>query len=163
MEASGTGPRPRRILVVCTANQCRSPMAEGLIRAALAEQGLGEGFELRSAGTRAWDGVPATPDAIETLRARGIDIAGHRSSALDAGVLGRADLVLAMTAEHAREIDARFPGLGDRLCLMSALAGGAWDVEDPVGLGPAAYAATADALEALIRAGWPLILGSGPG
>jgi protein-tyrosine phosphatase len=93
--------RPR-ILIVCTANQCRSPIAEGLLRAELATRGIEASVD--SAGLMP-GGMPATTTALEVLAGRGIDLAAHRSRTLgDADVdLGGADLVLAMERRHAQE------------------------------------------------------------
>ena len=73
----------RHILVVCTANQCRSPMAEGLIRARLAAEGRQDRVSVASAGTWADDARSATPNAVATMAARGIDIADPVGGSLD--------------------------------------------------------------------------------
>ncbi len=88
------------ILILCTANQCRSPMAEGILRARAADAGLD--LTVSSAGI--FDGgVPATETAIEVCAERGIDISAHRSRRLERSMIQQADLVLAMTREHLRE------------------------------------------------------------
>src|SRR5262245_18808678 len=81
------------ILLVCTANQCRSPMAEGLLRRSLAQAGVVA--MVHSAGLLP-GGVGATPDAIATVGDRGVDISGHVSRRLDADMVRDADLVIGM-------------------------------------------------------------------
>lgn len=68
--------RAFRILFVCTANICRSPMAEHLLRgslAALLDTGGAFRFEVSSAGIRGWDGEPMDPAAAAELRRLGGD------------------------------------------------------------------------------------------
>jgi protein-tyrosine-phosphatase len=92
-----------RVLFVCTGNLCRSPMAAALLRAELEAREV-EDVEVESAGTWAIDGSPATHDAIGTLAGLGIDLRGHRSKHLSRSQLTRADLIVAMTTVHVREI-----------------------------------------------------------
>jgi len=136
-------------------------MAEGLIGAALEARGLGQRVAVRSSGTWAVDGVPASPHAVTVLRRRGVDIAGHRSRELDAELIATSDLVLVMTAGHAEAILAEFPEAHGKVLRFSALAGGDWDIADPVGGSVEDYAATADELARLIEAGWAIIAGDG--
>ena len=168
-----------RVLFVCTANQCRSAMAEVVADDELARI-KGGGVEFVSAGTHALAGSPATNGTIMVLRERGIDLARHRATELDAGVLAAADLVLAMTADHigvvlawersasrrtftlggfARALEAaRRSGVGagtpDELVDLAnehreELP--ADDVPDPVGQGSVAYERCADRIDELVR------------
>lgn len=69
--------RSTRILFVCLGNICRSPTAEGVMRALVREAGLEESIELDSAGTGAWHvGNPPDERATETARTRGIVLEG---------------------------------------------------------------------------------------
>jgi protein-tyrosine-phosphatase len=149
----------RRVLVVCTANQCRSPMAEGLIRARIEARGLSDRVSVSSAGTWSIEGVPATPHAVTVMRRRGIDITTHRSRELDAGRVASADLILVMTTSHYQAILTEFPDSRARLHRFSALSGGEWDIADPVSGPVEEYEATARELERLIDAGWEMIVG----
>jgi protein-tyrosine phosphatase len=88
------------ILVVCTGNICRSPMAEGLIRHHLAQREL-EGIDVSSAGVAGWQDSPATPEAIQAMTELDIDIASHLARRLDPSMIEPAGLVLAMASEHA--------------------------------------------------------------
>src|SRR5262245_2830628 len=88
------------ILLVCTANQCRSPMAEGLLRRSLARAGVVA--MVHSAGLLP-GGAGATPDAIGTMAERGVDIAGHVSRRIDDAMVRDADLIVGMARLHVRE------------------------------------------------------------
>ncbi len=89
------------VLILCTANQCRSPMAEALLRQRLTEHGLS--VSVSSAGLYP-AGSPATAEAIRAMADRGLDIRAHRSRQLDVGLLAGAELVIGMTREHVREV-----------------------------------------------------------
>ncbi len=93
---------PIRLLVVCTANQCRSPMAEAF--AADRAYHLGVSLLTASAGTRATDGVPATDDATLTMRRLGLDISAHRSRLVTTEMATTADLVVAMERHHVLDL-----------------------------------------------------------
>lgn len=91
------------ILVVCTGNICRSPIAEGLLKAKL------PGKTVLSAGTMAMVGHGADPLSIEVSRAQGLDIAAHRAQQLTPELLQAADLVLTLDGSHSDWITRRYP------------------------------------------------------
>lgn len=90
--------RPR-LLFVCTANINRSPMAAALLRQRLDEAGL-DG-QIASAGVLE-PGHPASPHAVATMAARGIDLRAHRTRRLSAEDVLGADLMLGMERRHVR-------------------------------------------------------------
>jgi len=139
---------PRRVLVVCTANQCRSPMAAAL----LAQAGRGR-LDVRSAGTWAADGAPATAEAVRTMAERGIDLAGHRSQSVTRDLVDWADAIVTMTASHRESLVAEFPDAAQKILRLADVDGAGWDVADPIGAGRDAYGATADELGRLVDAG----------
>lgn len=89
------------VLLVCTANQCRSPMAAALLQRHLAASRLEVGVS--SAGLL-HGGHPATAHAQATMAERNLDLSTHRSRTLDQAILDAADLVIGMTREHVREV-----------------------------------------------------------
>jgi protein-tyrosine phosphatase len=110
-----------QVLVVCTGNICRSPMAEGFLRELLhdrleaaADDGDVEPIEVSSAGTAGWDGSRATGEAIEAAADREADIRDHRARRLAAHHLEEADLVLAMTTEHRDAAERLVPTAAPR-------------------------------------------------
>jgi protein-tyrosine phosphatase len=91
---------PIDVLLLCTANQCRSPMAEVLLRHHLAVAGVDA--TVSSAGLYE-GGVPATIHGQEAMAGRGLDLTDHRSRRVDPEMVASADLVIGMTREHVRE------------------------------------------------------------
>jgi len=93
--------RMAQVLVVCTGNICRSPMAEGFLKELFRLRADEvEAIDVSSAGTDAWDGSPATLQAISAAHEREADISDHTSRHLAAQQVDQADLVLGMTTEH---------------------------------------------------------------
>jgi protein-tyrosine phosphatase len=109
------------ILVVCTGNVCRSPMAEGFLRAALAER-LGEAAPLvSSAGTAGWDGSGAMEEAIRSAQERGVDIRSHQARKLHGAMLEDADLIVCMAGEHRDAIVLAMPDLETKTFTLKEL------------------------------------------
>jgi protein-tyrosine-phosphatase len=110
-----------RILIVCTGNLCRSPMASAVLQHVLSERGC-TGIEVASAGTWADSGHNATSEACAVVAERGMDLTPHRSRPLDRDELRRADLVIAMTSVHLREIESLDPESARKTLLLKELA-----------------------------------------
>jgi protein-tyrosine phosphatase len=91
---------PFRLVLLCTGNTCRSPLAAAVFREELGPDA--NRVELVSAGTAAWDGQPASAGASEAAARAGLDLAGHRSRRAAADLLRDADLVLVMEREQQR-------------------------------------------------------------
>lgn len=89
-----------KLLFVCTGNTCRSPMAEGLFRKMLKEEGLEGRVLCQSAGLSPVEGEPASPNAVEALREVGVDISGHRARRLTGEELPMWDLFFTMSQTH---------------------------------------------------------------
>lgn len=98
-----------RVLLVCTGNICRSPIAHGLLLDR-STRSLGGAIHVSSAGTWGHPGYPATPEAVEAATELGVDIASHRSSSFTADLADWADLVITMTSEQAEEVAEEAPG-----------------------------------------------------
>lgn len=122
--------RPYRLLFVCTANICRSPMAEGLALSYGAQRRWP--VEVRSGGLLGIEGHPADPHAVQVMAEVGIDIAKHRSSGVDEPVMAWADYVLVMEMAHAVLLRERYPEHGDKVLLLANF-GGMLDIPDPIG------------------------------
>lgn len=143
-------------LFVCTGNTCRSPMAEGLFRRMLAERFhcsedelLDRGYVVVSAGLAAYPGAPASREAVELLKAEGIDISSHESQPVSEELLFHCDHILTMTRNHRDAILQSFPELAGRVRLLS---NSGKDVSDPIGGGPEEYRRCRDEIDGYLRA-----------
>ena len=146
------------VLIVCTGNLCRSPMAEGLLRARLARDEARRDWRVGSAGVWTVDGRPASVNGVREMAQRGIDLSGHLSRSVTRELMDEADLVLAMTRGHAEALTAAFPEHGSKVYLLSEMVGGTYDIEDPYGGTRLEYAQTARQLERLIEDGYERIV-----
>ncbi|VTR76397.1 putative low molecular weight protein-tyrosine-phosphatase [Cellulomonas hominis] len=94
-----------RVMTVCTGNICRSPMAEVVLRARLDEAGLGDRVVVDSTGVSDEEhGNPIDRRARAALAARGYPVPDRAARQVRASDLRERDLVLAMTASHARAL-----------------------------------------------------------
>jgi protein-tyrosine phosphatase len=102
------------LLIVCTANRCRSPIAATWLRSKVAlDEVARDRIEVRSAGfLEPGQAVPELGVALMAHRA--VDVSGHRSATLDRAILEWADLILPMERTHVRRIVAGVPELWSR-------------------------------------------------
>lgn len=135
------------MLLICSGNTCRSPMAEGIARKMLADQRNIAPDELETAGVRvisagvfAMPGQPASPEAVEAMQKAGIDLSGHRSRTLTPELIQEADVIFAMTETHRRAVLEMAPGAADKVHRLDPQG----DVEDPMGSDATAYQRTAE-------------------
>jgi protein-tyrosine-phosphatase/tRNA A37 threonylcarbamoyladenosine synthetase subunit TsaC/SUA5/YrdC len=121
----------RSILFVCTGNTCRSPMAAAIARHILA-QAPPDGLTttVKSAGTFASAGQPATPEAEHALRTLGIDPGRHSATEVDRRLIAEADAIFTMTREHADAILSIDPSAGPK---VRTLDPSGRPVPDPIG------------------------------
>ena len=124
---------PLRVLVVCLGNICRSPMAEGVLRARIEASSLAGQVILDSAGTGAWHvGEPPDPRAIATAARHGIDIAGLRARQLVREDFARHDWLLCADGSNLRDVRAlALREVHSRCALLLEWAGGAAGAEVP--------------------------------
>ncbi len=139
------------VLLVCTGNTCRSPMAEALMRQKLADRlgcGVDEledcGVLVSSAGIAAMSGGRPSPEAAQVMAARGIDIASHTSQPLTDRLVRYSDLIITMTRGHREAVLAQWPEAAARTAVLSAQS---IDVADPIGGPLETYQACADQID----------------
>ncbi|WP_123769639.1 low molecular weight protein-tyrosine-phosphatase [Vulcaniibacterium tengchongense] len=132
-----------RLLIVCLGNICRSPMAEGVLRARIAASTLAGKVELDSAGTGGWHaGEPPDRRAILKAAEHGVDIAGLRARQLAPGDYREFDWLLCADRANLRDVRARMPARARaRAALLLDWAGVEADGEipDPYTGGPAQF------------------------
>jgi len=142
------------ILVVCTGNMCRSPLAAAALRAKLVTSGI-NGVVVRSAGTLAPAGHPATPEAVDAAESRGLDISYHRTTPLDKANVRRADLILVMEApRHIDAVIAIDPDAEAKTFLLSDFSDGPWggqNIPDPIGISYGFYEVIFDRMSDLLN------------
>ncbi len=127
---------PGPIIVVCTANICRSPMAEGLLAHALAaEDGPLKKFKVVSAGVAARPGERVSENSVVALKKVGIDISSHRARPLTQEMLNTASMVLCMTESHRSLIELQASPVPARLHLFRDFLPGnaSREIADPFG------------------------------
>ncbi len=125
-----------RIIIVCTGNTCRSPMAEGILKSILDHRGE-DGIIVSSAGISGMDSYPAASNAIEAAKHWNIDISGHRARSLTEEMIADADLLLAMSSEHVEFILKADSSAVNKTFLMKAFpkpySPAQERVDDPIG------------------------------
>lgn len=146
------------VMLICTANICRSPLAEALLRQKLVTQSDSTDWTVDSAGTWATLERGAARFTIQMAQERGLDLSNHRARMLDAPMLNKADLVLCMTASHVEAICLEFPEAKQKTYQLSEMIGKRFDVPDPYGGGLADYQQMAEDVTRLLDAGLPRIV-----
>jgi len=149
------------VLLICSGNTCRSPMAEGILRQLIAEK-LGcapaeiesRGVRVSSAGTLAMDGGRATPEAVEICRRRGIDISNHRSRSLAGELIHAADLIYTMAGHHLEVVRSLNRGDPAKAAQLDSRG----DISDPVGGTIEDYETAAERITTALRERLPEVL-----
>ena len=134
------------ILFVCSGNTCRSPLAEALAKKIATTRGMKD-MNVSSAGTNAWDNVPATDEALLVGMEREVDLTGHRARKLTQAIVSEADLIFVMTPGHLEQVK-QLGGRG-KVHVIDEYASGTVNggISDPYGGNLEAYRGTADTLE----------------
>lgn len=137
------------ITFVCTANTCRSPMAEALLKHALqAEEEPLRSLNVLSTGVSSFEGEPASPNTIRALEEVGISLKGFISKQLTYPIVRRSFAMFCMTESHRVMVEMSFENYPKYLYLMRQLMTNTqeYTIPDPYGLNIDAYRACRDSM-----------------
>ena len=112
---------------MCSGNSCRSPVAEGFAKKIALQNGFD--MEFYSAGTLGIEGILASPEAIFVSEEKGVDISKHKSMALSADLIARADIIFGMEYAHLERVK-QYDVRGKNVLLL-----GLEEIDDPIGKG----------------------------
>lgn len=126
-----------KILIVCTGNTCRSPMAEGTFNELKKDTDLD--LQVLSAGISAYEGSTISENAIKSMESIH-DISHYRAKIVNEDLVNQADLILTMTKIHKNRLINRFDGIEGKTYLLNEYAyGREEDIIDPFGGNLAVY------------------------
>jgi protein-tyrosine phosphatase len=141
------------IVIVCTGNTCRSPMAESILKDALIKRGeVIDEFNITSAGISTIDGLDASKHSISALKEMNIDLKNHKSKLLTLGLIEKADLILTMTKTHKDIILNSMPQFSNKIFTLKEFADDKnIDIVDPFGGSLEVYKVTAKDIQNTIN------------
>lgn len=149
------------VLFVCTGNICRTPMAKSYLRQLIKQDGLDHLINVRSAGTWAGHGEPATRLSQMVCAEHGLDVSNHRSQPIDLYQMKEADLILCMAQAHKQDLLQIFPHYRDKIFTLKEYGRTNppryTSIDDPYGRNIEAYRRTFDEITTEVRRIWPVL------
>jgi protein-tyrosine-phosphatase len=127
-----------KILIVCSGNTCRSPLARVIISDYLSMSTMRGRFSLSSAGISARNGDHASGCAVQIAEELGLDLRKHRAKCVTQHMLNGRDLVLCMTTSHKLHLLHNFENLLGK-CFTLAECTSSRELTDPYGSGVDTY------------------------
>ena len=127
--------KEKLIVFVCTANVCRSPMAEKLFQEALQKSDSKKNIQVFSAGISAMDGDRASINSLQACEEVGLDLSDHQSSALTRATIENASAIFCMTESHRALLNMYFevPEKTSIFLMREFMDTGSKELPDPYG------------------------------
>ena len=125
-----------KVLIVCTGNTCRSPMAKVILEQLLKENKLGKKVLVNTAGMIFLEGFPASKTAVEVCRENGLDLSAHLSKGITDKLIQDADLIIVMEEMHKVRLVKNNAETPQKIKLLSGFAPDKSvgpDIQDPYG------------------------------
>ncbi len=135
-------------------------MAAGIFNQLVRDRNI-HGAHAESAGTHAYDGLHATPQAVGVSRAGGVDIRRHRSRCVTAELAERSDLILTMTGQHWYDVTEL--AQRDKVRLLTSFTGDGEDIADPFGGSVEVYREVFERLKGYLEGGLTEIVAAAGG
>ena len=123
------------VVFICTANVCRSPMAEKLFEEALTKSSSKQKISVFSAGISAMDGDKASDNSIDACKEVGLDLSDHRSAAITRATIENASVIFCMTESHRALLHMYFelPEDSPIFLMREFMEDGSRELPDPYG------------------------------
>lgn len=148
----------KQILIVCTGNICRSPIAEGIIRFRSQQERISHKLYVHSAGTHAVVGSGASRNGVEVMAQHGVDMRRHVAKQVSHEAVSHANLIITMEEAHRVALFNLAPQHFGKVILLSELSGRTYDIPDPYGGPLIEYQVAYARINGIISAAWDTIL-----
>jgi len=149
------------VLFICTANICRTPMAEAYARKLVISENLSDKIEVLSAGTWAIQGVPPSENSQQVCIENNLDTSTFRSKPVNPTLLNNSSLVLCMTTEHKDDLITIFPHCEDKIFTVKEFCNDIppqnMSIKDPHGRSLEIHRATFKEIQTEIDRMWPTL------
>jgi protein-tyrosine-phosphatase len=133
-------------------------MAEALFRQLIIDSPLPQAWRIESAGTWASEGSQAAEGSRAALAGRGLYLDTHRSRPVNRQYLKSFNLILTMEKGHKEALQVEFPEIGERVFMLSEMAGISADIADPIGGSADDYLSAANQIENYLKKGFDKIV-----